>query len=100
MSLLRARGAELVYHDPHVPHVRVAGRPMSSVRLTQRLVGSQDCVVLLTDHRAFDVPRLVAKSRIFVDTRNATRDLDRFADRIVKLGAPSALLNGVGTEAA
>jgi UDP-N-acetyl-D-glucosamine dehydrogenase len=101
MSLLQARGARMVYHDPHVPRVRLGGRTLASVKLTARLVESQDCVVLLTDHRLFDVPRMVARSRIFVDTRNATRGLDRFADRIVKLGAPSVLLAGVrGTEAA
>jgi UDP-N-acetyl-D-glucosamine dehydrogenase len=31
--------------------------------------------VLLTDHSAYDIPALVAASRIFVDTRNATRGL-------------------------
>jgi UDP-N-acetyl-D-glucosamine dehydrogenase len=95
MSLLQARGARVIYHDPHVPHVGVNGGAMTSVRLSGRLVAAQDCVVLLTDHRAFDVPRLVSRSRIFVDTRNATQGLDRFADRIVKLGAPSALLAAV-----
>jgi len=100
MTLLRARGARLAYHDPHVPRIVINGGALVSVKLTGRLLPSQDCVVLLTDHSAFDVPRLVAKSRIFVDTRNATRGLERFADRIVKLGAPSALLNGVRIEAA
>jgi UDP-N-acetyl-D-glucosamine dehydrogenase len=92
ISLLQARGAKVVYHDPHVPRVGVNGGAMTSVRLSNGLVAAQDCVVLLTDHQAFDVPHLVARSRIFVDTRNATHGLDRFADRIVKLGAPSALL--------
>ena len=100
MSLLKARGAKVVYHDPHVPRVGVNGGAMTSARLSTKLLAAQDCVVLLTDHRAFDIPRLVSKSRIFVDTRNATRGLDRFADRIVKLGAPSALLAGLKGEAA
>jgi len=39
-------------------------------------------------------------SRIFVDTRNATRGLDRYAHEIVKLGAPSALLAAIKGEAA
>jgi UDP-N-acetyl-D-glucosamine dehydrogenase len=100
MSLLQARGARVAYHDPHVPRVRVSDGTMTSTRLSGRLVAAQDCVVLLTDHRAFDIPRLVAKSSIFVDTRNATRGLDRHAHKIVKLGAPSALLAAVKGEAA
>jgi UDP-N-acetyl-D-mannosaminuronate dehydrogenase len=31
--------------------------------------------VLVTDHSAYDIPALVAASKIFVDTRNATRGL-------------------------
>jgi UDP-N-acetyl-D-glucosamine dehydrogenase len=73
---------------------------MTSARLSQKLVAAQDCVALLTDHGAFDVPRLVARARLFVDTRNATRGLDRMAHKIVKLGAPSALLAAVKGEAA
>jgi UDP-N-acetyl-D-glucosamine dehydrogenase len=34
-----------------------------------------DCVVLVTDHSVYDVPALVAASKLFVDTRNATRGL-------------------------
>jgi len=100
ISLLRARGAKVAYHDPHVPRVRVGGGTMASTRLTVKVVQAQDCVVLLTDHAAFDVPRLVRKSRIFVDTRNATHGLGRFAHKIVKLGAPSALLAAIKGEAA
>jgi UDP-N-acetyl-D-glucosamine dehydrogenase len=95
LSLLRQRGAQVAYHDPHVPRVGANGTAMSSVRLTPRLLAAQDCVILLTDHSAFDVPAIVAKARIVVDTRNATRGLARFQHKIVKLGAPSVLLEAL-----
>lgn len=92
LSLLEQRGAQVIFYDPHVPSVRVNSHVLTSALPAPRLLAQQDCVVLITDHSAFDIPALVARSRIFVDTRNATRGLTRFADKIVKLGAPSALL--------
>jgi UDP-N-acetyl-D-glucosamine dehydrogenase len=73
---LREAGASVAYNDPYFPTVG-AGRHYSlkthSTPLDQ--VPTFDCVVLLTDHSAYDIPALVAASRIFVDTRNATRGL-------------------------
>jgi len=34
-----------------------------------------DAVVILTDHSSFDYARIVAKSRVLVDARNATRSV-------------------------
>jgi UDP-N-acetyl-D-glucosamine dehydrogenase len=76
-QLLQAAGAAVAYNDPFFPTVG-AGRHYSlqthSTPLEQ--VGSFDCVVLLTDHSAYDIASLVAESKLFVDTRNATRGLN------------------------
>jgi len=73
---LREAGATVAYNDPFFPTVG-AGRHYSlqthSTPLDQ--LPSFDCVVLLTDHSAYDISTLVAASRLFVDTRNATRGL-------------------------
>jgi UDP-N-acetyl-D-glucosamine dehydrogenase len=75
-SLLQAAGADVRYNDPFFPHVG-AGRHYAvnqpSTPLDQ--AGNFDCVVLVTDHSAYDIPALVAASKLFVDTRNATRGL-------------------------
>jgi UDP-N-acetyl-D-glucosamine dehydrogenase len=75
-SLLQAAGAKVRYNDPYFPRVG-AGRKyvvnQESAALEQ--VGDFDCVVLVTDHSAYDIPALVAASKLFVDTRNATRGL-------------------------
>jgi len=95
LTLLHQRGARVAYHDPYVPTVRVNGMSLASVRLTTRLLAAQDCVVILTDHSAFDIPAIVGKAKMVVDTRNATRGLTRFRHKIVKLGAPSLLLEAL-----
>lgn len=73
ISLLRREGAEVVYHDPHVPEFTVGGEAMRSVELTPELLRTSHCVVIVTDHNGVDY-RLVAESGILVvDTRNALR---------------------------
>jgi UDP-N-acetyl-D-glucosamine dehydrogenase len=75
-ELLREAGATVAYNDPYFPTVG-AGRHYSLQTHSTPLdrVSNFDCVVLLTDHSAYDIPALVAASKIFVDTRNATRGL-------------------------
>jgi UDP-N-acetyl-D-glucosamine dehydrogenase len=76
IDLLQRAGADVAYNDPFFPEVG-AGRKyslkMQSTPLDQ--VPSFDCVVLVTDHSAYEIPDLVQASKLFVDTRNATRGL-------------------------
>jgi UDP-N-acetyl-D-glucosamine dehydrogenase len=75
-ELLRRAGATIAYNDPFFPTVG-AGRHYSlqthSTPLSE--VPTFDCVVLLTDHSAYEIPAIVAASSLFIDTRNATRGL-------------------------
>jgi UDP-N-acetyl-D-glucosamine dehydrogenase len=75
-SLLHAAGAEVRYNDPYFPEVG-AGRHYAINQQSTPLdhTGDFDCVVLVTDHSTYDIPALVAASKLFVDTRNATRGL-------------------------
>jgi UDP-N-acetyl-D-glucosamine dehydrogenase len=75
-DLLQRACAEVCYNDPYFPEVGV-GRHYSLKRRSTPLdrVHEFDCVVLVTDHSAYDIPALVAASRLFIDTRNATRGL-------------------------
>ncbi len=83
ISLLKAGGAEVCYHDPHVAAVNEGGLTLTNVSSPN--FSNYDCVVLLTDHSAFDVPRVVEEAHLLVDTRNATRGIDGPAGRIFKL---------------
>ncbi len=73
IHLLRQRGAEVSYSDPHVAEVKMDGYVLASVELTPALLESADCVVIVTDHAAFDWEWIAASARLIVDTRNAVK---------------------------
>jgi len=70
IRLLRQRGADVSYHDPHVPTLKEDGGELSSVPLTPATLQDADCVIVVTDHSGVDY-RLVARhARSVVDTRH------------------------------
>ena len=78
IDLLRARGADLVYHDPFVPevtfdHAYTIGdaEPLYNSELTDDLVRNSDCVVICTEHTDIDYRRICELASLIVDTRNA-----------------------------
>ncbi len=75
IELLVRDGAEVVYHDPFVPHVSEDGYDLHSQPLTVELLESADATLILTDHSAFDLEQILERSRILVDARNATASL-------------------------
>ena len=85
MHLLRARGAEVSYADPHVPSVHFDGNLLKAIEPTEAAVGAADCVVILTDHPEFDYRRIVAAARLVIDTRNTTFGLPVPDGRVVRL---------------
>jgi UDP-N-acetyl-D-glucosamine dehydrogenase len=86
LELLRHKGAEVAYSDPHVPRLSDPRRgiDLASEPLSEELLAGQDCVLVVTDHSAFDWEWVVANSPLVVDTRNATRAVREHRDRIVK----------------
>lgn len=83
IHLLNERGGEVSYHDPFVPTVRLDGVSLSSVELTAEALAAADCVVIVTDHRAFDWAWVADNARLIVDTRNALTDPGKA--RVVRL---------------
>lgn len=76
IEMLRARGARVEYHDPHVAathKMRHHDLRMTSVSLTADALAAADAVVILTDHTAVDYPLVAEHARLVVDTRNAMR---------------------------
>ncbi|HEX8775845.1 MAG TPA: nucleotide sugar dehydrogenase [Pyrinomonadaceae bacterium] len=91
---LRAKGAEVTYHDPFVEEVRFddahtegGGEALRSVELTDEELSRADCVVIVTDHSSIDYRRVVGLASLIVDTRNAlSGDLRRTSRaRIIRL---------------
>jgi UDP-N-acetyl-D-glucosamine dehydrogenase len=71
LELLRGAGAEVCYHDPHVPILSSWG--LSSVELTEEELRGADCVVVATDHASVDLRLVVEAAPKIVDLRNAVR---------------------------
>jgi UDP-N-acetyl-D-glucosamine dehydrogenase len=90
MHILRERGAHVSYADPHAPVLRArewAGRlNLTSVELTRAELAKYDCVVVLTDHTAFDYRMVAAGAALVVDARNALGP--SAGDHVFRLGAP------------
>jgi len=75
---LRAKGADVRYHDPFVREVRFddahtegSGESLESVPLTDEELRSADCVIIVTDHSEIDYSRVCSLTSVIVDTRNA-----------------------------
>ncbi|WP_324667971.1 nucleotide sugar dehydrogenase [Geochorda subterranea] len=86
--LLEAQGAHVDFSDPLVESIRTPdGRSVRRVDLTDERLRSYDCVVLTTDHTAFDYHWIARHARLIVDTRNAFRGIN--APHIIRLGAPT-----------
>jgi UDP-N-acetyl-D-glucosamine dehydrogenase len=94
IDLLRADGADVVYHDPFVEEVTFDhaytigdGEPLYNQELTDELIKSSDCVIICTEHSTVDYDRVCSLATLVVDTRNAltqeTRDCSKA--RIVRL---------------
>jgi UDP-N-acetyl-D-glucosamine dehydrogenase len=71
---LRQKGASIHYSDPYVASTDIDGELLKSVPVTVEMVKSVDCVVLLTDHGAFDYAMIAAQSALIIDSRNGFRD--------------------------
>ncbi len=88
VKLLRAQGAVVTYSDPHVPELPkkrdydLSG--MTSSELTAEFLADQDCVLIATDHTAFDYDHIVEHALLVVDTRNATKNVTAGHEKICK----------------
>jgi len=75
IHLLQAQGAEIQYHDPFVPTLRLDGFTGKSVLLTAVSLQQADCVVIITHHAAFDWQLIASEAALIIDTRNALQNL-------------------------
>jgi UDP-N-acetyl-D-glucosamine dehydrogenase len=88
MDQLLRKGALVRYNDPHIPRLpRTRRYPHlvgESQMLSEKLLATQDCVLIVTDHSDFDWKWLVAHAPLVVDTRNATMNVGEHRERIVR----------------
>ena len=85
ISGLLDKGANLAYHDPYVPRLNIGSKVLKSVILKDNLLDEMDCVVIITDHSAYDFEWVVKNAKLVIDTRNATRGIADSTGKIIKL---------------
>ncbi len=85
IRLMEKDGAEVVYHDPHVPEFEEHGIGMASVPLTEELLAEANLVIITANHSCIDYPWVVSKAQHVLDTRNATKEVTKHRDKITLL---------------
>ena len=70
---LRTKEAKVEYNDPYISKLRVDGGLMKSIPLDAKSLRKPDCLVIATDHSAYDYKQILGCAKLIVDTRNATR---------------------------
>ncbi len=84
---LRQKGAKVDYNDPYIPRThkqRQHDLGMSSKKLSVKMLGGYDVVLISTDHSVYDYNWIVKNSQLVVDTRNATAGVRGGQGKIVK----------------
>jgi UDP-N-acetyl-D-glucosamine dehydrogenase len=81
IHLLQKRGAIISFSDPHVESIRLENGP--TLHQQSGEMKTADCVVIVTDHKAFDYKALVDQAALIVDTRNALKGIQ--SPKIVRL---------------
>jgi UDP-N-acetyl-D-glucosamine dehydrogenase len=91
LEILKRRGAQVDYHDPHVPTSAVIAREhpmlegMESISWSVEALKAYDCAIIVTDHDDVDYAALLEAVPLVIDTRNATARLDgRHAAKVIK----------------
>ena len=69
------KGGMVSYHDPYIPRLDVNGKTLYSVPLNAATLRKMDCVLIHTDHSAFNYGFIARTAKIVVDTRNAITTL-------------------------
>jgi UDP-N-acetyl-D-glucosamine dehydrogenase len=83
IRLLQEKGGDVCFHDPHVTKLEIAN--LRYTDLSASLLNWADCVIIVTNHSAYDYAWITQHAKLIVDTRNATRDVQEGRDKICKL---------------
>ncbi len=71
IELLRQKGAQVSYHEPHVPQIRHEEGDLHSEPDLAAALDATDCAIIVTDHSVYDWNEVGARVQLIVDTRHA-----------------------------
>jgi UDP-N-acetyl-D-glucosamine dehydrogenase len=89
IDMVAKKGALVTYHDPYIsnisvriPHGLSSRESQQSIELTAKALHDADCVVITTNHSAFEPAFITQHARLIVDLRNVIKDP---SDHVFKL---------------
>jgi UDP-N-acetyl-D-glucosamine dehydrogenase len=85
IGMLKHKGAEVVYHDPFISHLKHDDWEISSVADLLTTIKQVDCVVIITNHSSYDYPAILNAANLIVDTRNALGSDGRDSQKVVRM---------------
>ena len=85
LQFLLKDGVNVIYNDPFVPEYKVDGQVLRSQELTPQLWEKADCSLIISNHSCYDYEEIVRKSKVVVDTRNATKNVRENREKIILL---------------
>ena len=85
IGLLLRKGAQVVYHDPHITHLRHEDWELHSVSDLTKALREADCSIIVTHHSSYDYASILENARLIVDTRNALGEAGRGNPKVVRL---------------
>lgn len=85
IGLLRQKGALVSFHDPYIPHVSQDAWELDRIEDLKGGVSQADCVVIITNHTAYDYGAILEAAGLIVDTRNALGEAGRNNPKVVRL---------------
>lgn len=89
IALMKKKGALVEYHDPYIPHIHHEheGWKMSSIPDADLMgeVAAAEAVVIITNHKTYDYPAILAQARFIFDSRNALGKLGKASEKVVRL---------------
>ena len=84
---LQEKGADVIYNDPLIPvlqPIRKYSFTLESTELTAETLAIMDCILLATDHSAYDYQFILDHADLIIDTRNAFNGLKGAAEKVVQ----------------
>ena len=89
MNSLKSEGAELSYHDPHIPKIPTTRKHkewtgLESVSWEEEIISQFDCVIIATAHNKVSFSDLAEWSDCILDTRNAMSEIPTTQGQVTK----------------
>ncbi len=88
ITLMKKMQADVSYHDPYVPEISSIpehpGLHLKSIQLDYGTLHTFDAILILTDHTSYDWKKVVEHSKLVIDTRNVTGNIEGAEEKVIK----------------